>query len=74
MATPTKKKVGFFTDNNGNKSSTRLITFIGALCIFGIWTFVSIYNREMTAIGYEHAALLGVLIAGKSGQTFLEKK
>ena len=72
--TEEKKKIGFFTDSEGNPSSMRLMYTMGAFCILGVWTLVSIVNMQMTAIGYEHAALLGVCFSGKVGQSFMEKK
>lgn len=73
MATSTKAKVGFFTDSKGNKSSMRIISFIGSFMILGVWTMASIKLRVMAPIGYEHVMLLAVLIGGKAGQTIVEK-
>lgn len=73
MATSTKAKVGFFTDDKGNKSSMRIISFIGSLMILGVWTVVSLIDMKMTPIGYEHVMLLAVLVGGKAGQTIVER-
>ncbi len=74
MTEEEKKEVGFFTDSEGNKSSMRIISFIGSFLILGVWTIVSLKNMEMTPMGYEHASLLLVLIGGKAGQAFLERR
>lgn len=72
--TEEKKKVGFFTDSEGNKSSTRLISFIGAICIIGVWTLVSLKGMKVEPFGYELAALLAVFVGGKVGGAFMEKR
>lgn len=73
MATSTKAKVGFFTDDKGNKSSMRLMTNIGFFLIMGVWTIASIKVQVMAPIGFEHVALLGVFVGGKAGQALVEK-
>lgn len=72
MATPTKK-VGFFTDNKGNKSSMRLMSVVGFFLIMGVWTIASIKIGKMAPMGYEHVALLAVCFGGKGGQALIER-
>lgn len=66
---------GFFEDNNGNKSSTRLKTFLSAVIAMCI-AIVSIFFKEVS-IGESLPVIITLLAfsAGeKSYQYFLESK
>ena len=71
--TAKKKKVGFFTDSDGNPSSMRLMSNIGFFLIMGVWTMASVKIQAMAPMGYEHVALLAVCFGGKAGQALVEK-
>jgi len=67
------RKTGFFTDENGNKSSMRLMSFIGFISIIGVFVGASIAKKMMVPIGYEHVLLLLTCLAPKTVQSYIEK-
>jgi len=71
----TKNKSGFFEDENGNKSSTRLKTFISAMVAL-IISLVDVFSSNIASS--ESLPLIITLLAFSSGeksyQYFLEFK
>ncbi len=75
MNNTTKNKSGFFEDENGNKSSTRLKTFLAAIVTL-IISLVDVFSSSF--ISTESLPLIITLLAFSAGeksyQYFLEFK
>ncbi len=75
MNNTTKNKSGFFEDENGNKSSTRLKTFLAAIVAL-IISLVDVFSSSF--ISTESLPLIITLLAFSAGeksyQYFLEFK
>lgn len=65
---------GFLQDGSGNNSSMRLIVFLSVAVILGIWAKICWVNNAMEPMPTEIAAVLGMFIAGKVGQSWVENK
>jgi len=72
------KETGFFEDNPGNKSGTRLVTIIGGLVVTGLLVFLTLWDtlknnmaNIMTIVAY-YGTAMGVLATWKISQKVLE--
>ena len=75
MNTTNQTKQGFFTDAAGNKSSTRLKTFLAAMTAFIISLTSVFFNKISTGESLPIIIALLTYSAGeKSYQNFLETK
>ena len=63
-----------FEDDNGNKSSMRLIWAICVLTIMAVWAVVCIKNNQLYSFELGDAALMTGLFGGKVAQKYLEAK
>lgn len=70
-----QKSAGFFTEDNGNKSMIRLISFLCLLASIGFGAVACVKPKEETAAATNLSfTFLTAAIAGKVGQKVLETK
>ena len=62
-----------FSDENGQLSMTRALTFGGCFYIFNIWAITCIAKGEMVEFGSDNLYVLGMLLTGKVIQRRIEK-
>jgi len=69
------KKLGFFTDANGEHSSTRLIFVIGSVWNMGLCSYLVIFGEiGAGALVATFSAIEGVWVGLKLGQKPMETK
>jgi F0F1-type ATP synthase membrane subunit a len=64
----------FMQDNEGNKSSTRLIMAAWALTVLVVWVIVSLYNKRLEEIPAGVQLVLGMVLTAKVVQKQVECK
>jgi len=64
----------FFQDGDGAYSSTRLAFLATVFMILGVWAYVSITGKVVADIPAGLASVIFTFMAGKVGQTWLERK
>lgn len=65
--------MSFFSDNEGNQSSTRLIMVAWAGAILVVWIAACVYKQDMIDIPTGVGAILAYIVGGKAIQAFAEK-
>ena len=63
----------FLSDNEGHKSSIRLIWCIVVLIIIVTWSYICISTNQFISFSSADVGLIGVLFAGKVGQKYVEE-
>lgn len=64
----------FLQDAEGHYSSTRLAFLLFAFVTAGVWSYLSIKNSAVQDIPAGLASVIFTFMAGKVGQTWLERK
>jgi hypothetical protein len=69
------KPIGFFQEDNGNRSMVRLITFIGFMVAIGFGVRASMKTADQAGSDLQLTVIfLTASVTGKVGQKFAEKK
>lgn len=66
--------IQFLQDQDGRYSSTRLAFLLFVFLVGGVWTYLSIVRREVMDIPVGLAGVIFTFMAGKVGQTWIERK
>jgi hypothetical protein len=72
LQTATPLLRGVLSDAAGNLSSMRVAMLLGVGVVLGAWAAVSIQTRTLQPLPDSVVGLLGLLVAGKFGQKFIE--
>jgi hypothetical protein len=65
---------GFFRDDTGALSSTRLCFVTGLFTTLGLWAYASFEAKTMAPIQPSALGLVATLMAGKVGQSITENQ
>lgn len=64
---------GFFRNEEGERSSMRLVWAFISITVISIWAIISVHNWKVETIGYDLTSLLVLLSGSKVAQTMVEK-
>lgn len=64
----------FFKEASGRLSSMRLMFIVGVIVVFAMWICSVLWSFTLPDIPPGVIALLGLLIGGKVGQRYAEKR